>query len=383
MSANHLKPKEKDGKWGYIDTQGRWIVPAIYDHAAEFDEDVAAVREGWAPKALYGLINNKGKVIFKPQFEELGVLSHGLMAAAKGGKFGFIDTKGNWKIKPTYDSALEFSEGFAAVCVKKRWGFINEKGIVVVPIKYRNVGSFENGKASAVDQQGSAVVINKDLRVQDQQKAKKQDIESRLTQFTLLTADLIVHPNNPEVWFRVGEMLDEADREEARTVSLKDLTTAASPSLQPKLKIESAYRECVRLKPRHRKAWKALGKYLYDCERYRDAMPCYEQQAKLTPSDMEVWFYLGQCFGFAAPRGAAGAPLRKKALQAFNKAASINSHKAAEEFVVYYEMGEMALVNGDNKNALKYHKKQARLTNDPHSVIRIKQLERKNITSTP
>ncbi len=377
MSADRLEPKEKDGKWGYTDTKGRWVVPAIYDHAAEFDQDVAAVREGWAPTALYGLINNKGKVILKPQFEELGVLSHGLMAAAKGGKFGFIDAQGHWKIKPTYDSALEFSEGFAAVCIKQRWGFINKKGNVVVPLKYQNVGSFENGIASAVDLNGSAVVINKNLQVQDKQKAKNQDIESRLAQFKLLTTDLIIHPNNPETWFKVAEMLDEAEKEEGRTVSLKDLTAAASPSLQPKLEIESAYRECVRLNPRHQKAWKALGKYLYDCERYRDAIPCYERQVNLAPLDMEVWFYLGQCSRFAAPRGTAGAKLRKSAFLAFNKAASINSRKAAEEFEVYYEIGEMAFMNGDRKNALKYHQKQASMTNDPHSKSRIKQLKSK------
>ncbi|MDR3581344.1 MAG: WG repeat-containing protein [Oryzomonas sp.] len=47
-------------------------------------------------------------------------------------KAGFIDDKGKFIIKPQFDDASQFSEGFAAVNVGKNRGYIDKNGIMVI-----------------------------------------------------------------------------------------------------------------------------------------------------------------------------------------------------------------------------------------------------------
>ncbi len=59
------------GKWGYVDYDGKWVIPARYEMASDFSEGVALARAE--------------------------------------GKEGYIDHRGNWVIKPIYERAYPFN----------------------------------------------------------------------------------------------------------------------------------------------------------------------------------------------------------------------------------------------------------------------------------
>jgi len=66
-----------------------------------------------------GFINADGKVIIPPEFD-VGWFAEedfleGLSPARSGDNWGFIDTQGNWVIQPKYWRVGTFSEGLAAV----------------------------------------------------------------------------------------------------------------------------------------------------------------------------------------------------------------------------------------------------------------------------
>lgn len=77
--GNGLAPaKEKGGKWGYLDPQGKWVI--------------------------------------SPRFERAGVFRGGLAAAKESGaKWGYLKPDGTWGIEPKFSRARSFSDGLAAI----------------------------------------------------------------------------------------------------------------------------------------------------------------------------------------------------------------------------------------------------------------------------
>src|SRR6188508_656527 len=79
---------EKDGKHGYVNKDGKVIIPLIYDEGMNFAEGKAGV-----------MINNK---------------------------WGFVDSTGNEIVKVQYTEVYSYNEGVAAVSKGDSWGFIDE-----------------------------------------------------------------------------------------------------------------------------------------------------------------------------------------------------------------------------------------------------------------
>lgn len=95
-----------------------------------------------------GFINRVGKIVVRPQFNDVGRFSEKLARfEISDGKWGFIDQQGKVVIKPGYDWALDFSEGLAAVQVGEKWGFVNINGQIVVAPQFDQVDSFAEGLA--------------------------------------------------------------------------------------------------------------------------------------------------------------------------------------------------------------------------------------------
>lgn len=94
------------GKRGYINRySGEISIPAQYDKAWVFAEDVAAV----ADKDSVYFIDHSGKPINGKKFQyntkNRGYVYHGghCAVAIDGGKMGLIDKDGNWTVRPEYD----------------------------------------------------------------------------------------------------------------------------------------------------------------------------------------------------------------------------------------------------------------------------------------
>ncbi len=128
-----------NNKVGVIDTNGKVIIPIIYDDIS-FTIGTIGVKQ----KDKWGLYNFKGKLIKKPTFQEVKTQSYVLTGIKLNDKWGFIDSNGRIKIKPIYDEIKGFSkEGFSAVRVKEKWGFVNLKGQLVIPTIYDEVNVFQ------------------------------------------------------------------------------------------------------------------------------------------------------------------------------------------------------------------------------------------------
>lgn len=160
-NVNHdLIAVQKNGKVGYINTQGKLVIPAIYDDLQDPDDKYdetwanAASKEGTivvAKNGKYGVIDTKGKTVVPLKYEELNDFSEGMASFRKGEKWGFIDKTGKEVIPAQYylngnfGGYYGFSEGVANVGKNNKWGAIDKTGKVVVPIVYDNIQPMSQG----------------------------------------------------------------------------------------------------------------------------------------------------------------------------------------------------------------------------------------------
>nr|MBD5376565.1 WG repeat-containing protein [Bacteroides sp.] len=95
-----LAPQQKyGGKFGYVNANGLYVIPAKFDDARHFFNDFAAVE-----------IN---------------------------GKWGFINRQGRFLVKPQYRFVMDFNRGYAIVRdFNGKWGAVNTKGELEIPCEY-------------------------------------------------------------------------------------------------------------------------------------------------------------------------------------------------------------------------------------------------------
>lgn len=162
--SNGLAIIEKNGKQGFVDTEGNLVIDCIYDKAWDFnpDTETTAVKKD----GKWGLIDKKGSVVVDFIYDQISWFSEGLASVNIDYKHGFIDAKGNLIVDCIYDNAFDFEDGVAAVEKDGKWGLIDKKGSVVVDFIYDNTRSFSDGVASfkkdgkwgLIDKKGTVIV---------------------------------------------------------------------------------------------------------------------------------------------------------------------------------------------------------------------------------
>lgn len=123
----------KDGKWGYVDRNGREVILLSYDFASNFQNGLAVViKDG-----RYGLIDTNGKPRIPIQYDWVSALGEdGVITVMKDGRFGFVDAKGNEIAPAIYDHVYDFNGGYAKVELGGKTGYMDRRGRLVTPVAY-------------------------------------------------------------------------------------------------------------------------------------------------------------------------------------------------------------------------------------------------------
>ena len=103
-----------------------------------FEEGLAAIEQN----GKWGFMDKQGKIIIKPKFEIVRDFSVGLAAVLLNGSWGFIDKKGKIIMEPQFECVREFSEGLVAVRIDGIWGFMDKTGKLIISAQYDSVNSF-------------------------------------------------------------------------------------------------------------------------------------------------------------------------------------------------------------------------------------------------
>ena len=139
----------KGNKHGFVDKNGKVVVPLIYDEALTFSDGLAAVMQN----NKWGYLDSTGKMVVELQYSEAMSFHNGMAVVVKGGNYGFINEKGTVVIPFEFGGARGFSaDGLAPVMnAKGKWGYIDKKGKVVIPFKYGFADEFVDGVARVME----------------------------------------------------------------------------------------------------------------------------------------------------------------------------------------------------------------------------------------
>ncbi|MEM6551254.1 MAG: WG repeat-containing protein [Planctomycetota bacterium] len=135
---------DDNGKFGYLDTDGDVVITPVHTHAGDFGQALAPVRATYK----WGFINRDGKRVIPARWDGVGRFSEGLCAVEDDGLWGYINRDGEMVIEPQFRGARDFFEGLApAADANGRWGYINPQGEWAIAPAYRSAAPFENGIA--------------------------------------------------------------------------------------------------------------------------------------------------------------------------------------------------------------------------------------------
>lgn len=189
--------------FGYINYQGKLVIPLIYEDATEFSEGLAFVKnkevrgyidtnnnlvikmenaagnqfkDGLANinnRQFYlGAINKSGEIVIPLEYEVLEPFSEGLAFAIKGDKIGFINQKGEFEFFVDGYAFKPFSDSMAfigrLIKQKIKWALINRKGEKITDYIFDDVKEFSEGVAPVrkdqrwyyIDRTGNEVLPN-------------------------------------------------------------------------------------------------------------------------------------------------------------------------------------------------------------------------------
>nr|WP_246517108.1 WG repeat-containing protein [Clostridium aciditolerans] len=134
----------QDGLWryGYINLQGKVVVPPQFLSAESFNNGKALVKLG---DKRYANIDLKGNVLNTFPYELVGDMNEGMLFFKEklDGKFGLIDESGNVIVAPKYETVESFRNGTAIVGEGEdgiiKVGVIDKRGNYVIDPKYHDI----------------------------------------------------------------------------------------------------------------------------------------------------------------------------------------------------------------------------------------------------
>lgn len=182
-----------DGRWGYIDAEGRWRVPPTLENARNYSEDGMA---RFLQDGRWGFVNLASEVVIAPSFEDTRAFRDGLCAVKVGenawrsidreGRFtseqifhdlslfgagglarathwdrkknqrlqGFVDRDGRWVIEPRFDFVWPFGElpVTPASIEEDKWGLIDTRGQWVLEPRYPRIQAFNDAGLAYFDE---------------------------------------------------------------------------------------------------------------------------------------------------------------------------------------------------------------------------------------
>ena len=153
----------RNGKWGFLSSDRKEVVPAIYDSVGSFHEGLADVSKD----GKFGFVDTTGKVVIKLAFDNVHCFCSGIAKVVNQGRYGLINKKGRMILPAEYDSIAHVSGEMIAICKNGLWGFADLTGKVVIHPQYKEiVKHFSKGYAAVSDGRKKIVINNQGKLIQ-------------------------------------------------------------------------------------------------------------------------------------------------------------------------------------------------------------------------
>jgi hypothetical protein len=128
------------GKWGFVDVNDRVVINPNYDNASLFNQGTTVVSRN----RKFGVIDKKGNTVLPLRYDKVQRQTDYYVITVSNLK-GMADLKGNVTIEPRFDSILSAANNLLVVCRDAKCGVVTNQGLNVVPMVYDQV-IFDNAR---------------------------------------------------------------------------------------------------------------------------------------------------------------------------------------------------------------------------------------------
>ncbi|MES2800363.1 MAG: WG repeat-containing protein [Bacteroidota bacterium] len=136
-----------EGKWGAIDTNGKEIIPLVYDGIMS----VYGEKYSFFTKAnKMGLLDKQGKILVPASFDEIFYIQSNRLGVKIGGLWGVIDEKGNEIIANQFEEIFTTVNNIAIVSRDGKSGLVDIlNGEILLACTYDYIDSYNASSASS------------------------------------------------------------------------------------------------------------------------------------------------------------------------------------------------------------------------------------------
>ncbi len=127
-----LAPIKIRGRWGYVNKREEIIVQPAYDTVYNFQNGLCRV----VKKGYYGLINAQGQITLDCEYDELQRLKTGGFLTKKNNKYGLAGKDGRLLILPRFDWVEDLNNGYVIASRKGKYTLLSNEGVDILPMIY-------------------------------------------------------------------------------------------------------------------------------------------------------------------------------------------------------------------------------------------------------
>ncbi len=150
--------KTLDQKFGLLNEKGKRVIKPEFNEISKLQED--SIYYAKADKG-YSFITKSGEILISGdnRFQEIRPMAEEFIGVKIDDRWGFVDMNGKLRIANQYENIGPFNEGLAPIKILGRWGYIDKREDIIVQPVYDTVYRFEGGLCEVV-KKGKFGLIN-------------------------------------------------------------------------------------------------------------------------------------------------------------------------------------------------------------------------------
>ena len=120
--------QHKNGLWGYVDSEGKFIIRPVFTDACDYEENLARV----SVQGRWGTIGKNGLFVVYPKYDSIDQYSADSLAVVNlRGKYGIIDAKGR-RIQNFRYNEVDYADYGYRVKFDGKYGTIDNRGGIIL-----------------------------------------------------------------------------------------------------------------------------------------------------------------------------------------------------------------------------------------------------------
>lgn len=119
-------------KWGFVNHEEKLVVQPVYDEVTSFRNGIAIVRF----QEKYGLLNTSGILVLPTRYDSVALLPTNRFFLLAEEKFGLADTDGRLIAPPKFDYLEDLNNGYLIIARDGKYGLLTTENVSTIPLIY-------------------------------------------------------------------------------------------------------------------------------------------------------------------------------------------------------------------------------------------------------